>query len=412
MTVPNRIVAHGEVAPDTLVPHPQNFRRHPDEQVDALRGSIRELGWVKTVLVNRTTGHVIDGHARIEEARSQNLPTIPVTYVELTEAEERLALAVLDPISEMAFRDEEAIRALLASVETEDAALTALLEHLGKAAITPMGLLPGIDPDEAPPLPAEPTTQPGDLLLLGDHRLLCGDATSAAAWQTLMDGRAAEVVWTDPPYGVGYVGKTADELTIANDTVDGLDALLVAAFSHAREHTTAGTPFYIAAPAGPAGSLFRSAIGRGGLRFHQALVWVKDTMVLGHSDYHYRHEDLLYGWMPGEGRPGRGAHPGSRWQGDHSQTTVLEFERPKRSEEHPTMKPVALVAYCLRNSSRLGQIVLDPFAGSGSTIIAAEQERRRCCAMELDPKYCDVIAARWEQATGRVTERIRGGQDG
>jgi len=412
MRVANRIVAHCEVAPETLVPHPQNFRRHPSEQVDALRGSMRELGWVKTVLINRTTGHVIDGHARIEEARRQNLPTIPVTYVELSEEEERLALTILDPISEMAFRDEEAIRALLASVETEDAALTALLEHLGKAASTTMGLLPGIDPDDAPPVPAEPITQVGDLLLLGDHRLLCGDATSGAAWATLMGDRTADVLWTDPPYGVGYVGKTADHLTIENDTVDGLESLLVTAFSHARQHTTGGTPFYIAAPAGPAGIIFRSAIVQSGLRFHQSLAWVKDSMVLGHSDYHYRHEDLLYGWMPGEGRAGRGNHPGSRWEGDHAQTTVLEFDRPKRSEEHPTMKPVALIAYCLGNSSRPGSLVLDPFAGSGSTIIAAEQEHRRCYAMEIDPRYTDVIASRWEQATGRVAERIRGGQDG
>ena len=131
-------------------------------------------------------------------------------------------------------------------------------------------------------------------------------------------------------------------------------------------------------------------------------------MVLGHSDYHYRHEDLLYGWMPGEGRPGRGANPGSRWEGDHAQTTVLEFERPKRSEEHPTMKPVALVAYCLRNSSRLGNLVLNPFAGSGTPIIAAEQEHRRCYAMELNPKYCNVVVSRLEQATGGTAEHIRG----
>jgi DNA modification methylase len=155
--------------------------------------------------------------------------------------------------------------------------------------------------------------------------------------------------------------------------------------------------FYIAAPAGPRGTDFRLALPGAGWRFHQALVWVKQSQVLGHSDYHYAHEDILYGWTAGPGRPGRGRHRGSRWYGGHDQRSVFFFDRPARSAEHPTMKPVGLIAAQLQNSSRRGDLVLDSFAGSGSTLIACEQLGRRCFAVELDPRYCDVIRRRYEE---------------
>jgi DNA modification methylase len=167
-----------------------------------------------------------------------------------------------------------------------------------------------------------------------------------------------------------------------------------------------GARFYLAAPAGPQGTDFRLAITEVGWTFHQALVWVKDTMVLGHSDYHKRHEDILYGWKPGEGRVGRGNHNGTRWRGDHSQTTVLDVPRPKVSTEHPTMKPVELIEICLHNSSRPDDTVLDLFGGSGSTLMACEMLRRRARLMELDPRYCDVIVKRWEEHTGRKAELV------
>jgi DNA modification methylase len=158
--------------------------------------------------------------------------------------------------------------------------------------------------------------------------------------------------------------------------------------------------FYVFCPAGPLGTEFRLALREAGWRLHQSLAWVKNTIVLGHSDYHYQHEDVLYGWKPGAGRPGRGRHAGSRWFGDNRQASALFFDRPARSGEHPTAKPVALLAALLRNSSRRGELVLDPFAGSGSTLIACEQLGRRCLAVELDPGYCDVIRRRYEEFAG------------
>ena len=208
-----------------------------------------------------------------------------------------------------------------------------------------------------------------------------------------------------PPYGVGYVGKTKDALTIENDGW-GADALVAAVFVNALDAVNPGAPFYCASPAGSRSFTFWRAIVDAGWQFHEELVWVKDSMVLGHSDYHFRHEPILYGYAPGEGRSGRGKHAGSRWFGDHSQTTVLEYDRPKRSSEHPTMKPVALVAAMLANSTPVGGSVLDPFSGSGSTIIAAEQLGRRCYAMEIDPRYVAVAIKRWEDFTGKTSERL------
>jgi DNA modification methylase len=176
-----------------------------------------------------------------------------------------------------------------------------------------------------------------------------------------------------------------------------LPALLRAAFAVADTALAPSGRFYVAAPAGPQGSEFRLALQGVGWHFHQALVWVKHAIVLGHSDYQFQHEDILYGWKPGPGRPGRGRHKGSRWQGGNNQSSVFFFDRPARSEQHPTMKPVGLIAAQLRNSSRRDDLVLDPFAGSGSTLIACEELGRRCYAIEIDPRYCDLIRRRYQK---------------
>jgi site-specific DNA-methyltransferase (adenine-specific) len=222
-----------------------------------------------------------------------------------------------------------------------------------------------------------------------------------------MDGALADCIWTDPPYGVDYVGKTKAGLTIENDQVPA-DELVRDAFSVARKHVAEGAPFYCAGPAGPRSLAYQLALLDSGFRLHEELIWVKDAFVLGHSDYHYAHEPIFYGYAPGSGRPGRGRHAGSRWYGDNSQSSVLAYDRPKRSEEHPTMKPVALVAHCLANSTPAGGSVLDPFVGSGSTIVAAEQLGRRCYATDIDPRYAAVAMARWESFTGETAVQIDG----
>jgi DNA modification methylase len=346
-------------------------------------------------LVALPDGTVVMGNQRLLAARELGWATIPVLYAELDPQRARV----------WALRDNNAYG------EWEELALAALLDELAgggvELALTGFEsgeldrllalMTPPADPDQAPPLPeGEPESSPGELYELGPHRLLCGDATDPGVLARLLGGLQAEVLWTDPPYGVGYEGKTPQALTIANDSTGTLAPLLDGAFAAADTVLAPAARCYIAAPAGSQGTVFRTAFDRVGWHHHQSLVWVKNAPVLGHSDYHYAHEDILYGWKPGPGRPGRGRHQGSRWYGDNRQTTVFHVDRPARSEEHPTMKPVGLIEAMLRNSSRHGDVVFDPFAGSGSTLIACERLGRRCFAIELDPAYCDVIRNRYE----------------
>ena len=395
----SRIVGSGSEDPAQLLANPANWRRHPVSQREALRGSLDTVGWVQQVLVNTVTGHVVDGHARVEEALSRGEPSVPVLYVELSEDEERLVLATLDPIGAMAEADQAALDALLADLAVDEPGLAALLADLAgeppRAGLT--------DPDEAPSLAEEPYVRRGELWLLGEHRLVCGDATDRNDVVRLM-GEEAECLWTDPPYGVSYIGKTRRALTIANDTASAGPAVFAAAAALAPLAPSAR--FYVAVPAGARQLDFLLAVRELRWRLHQELVWVKNTIVLGHSDYHYAHEPILYGYTPGPGRPGRGAHPGSRWYGGNDASSVLAYDKPARSEEHPTMKPVGLVAECLANSTTAGDLVYEPFAGSGSTIVACEQLGRRCRALELDPAYAQVAIERWQAFTGR--EAVRG----
>ena len=339
-------------------------------------------------------GTVVCGNQRLRAAVERGWETIPVLVVDLDP--ERARLWALRDNAAYGEWDEPALAELLAELAAGgvDLALsgfeTADLDRLLA------GLQPDADPDEAPSLPGTADSLPGKVYELGPHRLICGDATDPDVLSELMHGERAEVLWTDPPYGVDYVGKTKESLRIRNDGRDGLAELLRDAFAAIDSVLAPSARFYVAAPAGPLGLTFRTAVLEAGWSLHQTLVWVKQTAVLGHSDYHYVHEDVLYGWKPGPGRPGRGRHRGSRWYGDNAQTSVFHIDRPTRSTEHPTIKPVALVEAMLRNSSRRGDAVLDPFAGSGSTLIACERLGRRCFAVELDPRYCDVIRQRYE----------------
>jgi DNA modification methylase len=403
----NRICGSGEEDPGSLVANPRNWRLHPKAQQDALAGVLAEVGWVQEVIVNKVTGLIVDGHLRVALAAERGEPMVPVKYVELTPGEEALILATLDPLAAMAETAVDALEALLADVSSRDGAVEGLLECLAKGAAVERTKALLTDPDDVPEAPAQPISQRGDVWLCGEHRVMCGDSTDPADVARLMAGEAAEVLWTDPPYGAAYEGKTKEALTIENDDPAGLASLLAAAFGTVDAALVPGARLYVAAPAGPHNLTFRQAFVGAGWRFHEGLVWVKDVLVLGHSDYHLQHEDVLYGWKDGPGRPGRGNHRGSRWYGGHAQTSVFHVDRPKRSAEHPTMKPVELVAAMIANSSRPGDPVLDPFLGSGSTMIAAERTGRRCYGMEIDPRYADVAVRRWEGATGRHAEILQ-----
>ena len=247
--------------------------------------------------------------------------------------------------------------------------------------------------DEEPEPPEEPKSKLGDIYQLGEHRLMCGDSTNVDNIAALCNGEKVDLYLTDPPYNVDYTGKTKDALKIENDKKDdaGFRQFLVDAFSAASAVLKSGAAFYIW-HADSEGYNFRGACHDIGWQVRECLIWKKNVMVLGRQDYQWQHEPCLYGWQGG------GSHA---WYSDRKQTTILEFDRPTRSKEHPTMKPVALFDYLIKNSSKAGDIVLDSFGGSGTSIMACEQNGRRCYTMELDPRYVDVIIQRWENFTGQ-----------
>lgn len=413
----SRIVGSGEASPLEILSNPRNWREHPIEQEQALEGLLKQVGWVQQVIINRTTGHLVDGHLRVALARRRNEARIPVIYVELTEAEESLVLATIDPIGGLATTDQAMLNALLEGVTAGDDGLQALLDQLYAEPDEP---IKGKTDEDAAPLPAaKPTSKQGDIWLLEDHRVMCGDATDADQVAQVA-GASIDLVWTDPPYNVAYQGGTADKLTIMNDAMGDANfrAFLRDAFTAAASVAREGAPIYIA-HADSEGLNFRAALAEAGWLFKQCLVWVKSSLVLGRQDYQWQHEPILYGWKPGA------AHS---WYGDRNKTTVIDDDidldkadkatllrilkdlraapstvfrekKPTRNEIHPTMKPIALVERMLLNSSRPGDRVLDPFGGSGTTLIAAHKHRRQARILELDPIYCDVIVRRWEEFT-------------
>lgn len=239
---------------------------------------------------------------------------------------------------------------------------------------------------------------PGDIWQLGEHRLMCGDSTDLETVKALMGGTTADLLLTDPPYNLDYEGGTEDKMKIQNDSFKAEGEFLEflrKAMRCASEVMKAGASYYIF-HADSEGRNFREAATEIG-KVRECLIWVKNSLILGRHDYQWRHEPCLYGWKDGAGH---------NWFNDRSQTTVLEFDRPKRNAEHPTMKPIPLFSYLMKNSTKPGDIVLDLFAGSGTTLVCAEQLGRRCFTMELDPHYCDVVLTRWEQFTGKVAQRI------
>jgi DNA modification methylase len=370
--------------------------------VDAVAASLARFGQLKPI-VARADGTVVAGNHTLQAARQLGWDRIAVVRIDVDEATAKAFALADNRTAELGGYDDVALAALIAEVADADEALLAdtgwdtvsvaeLLASLEPEAILPE---PIGDPDDVPDAPP-PTTVPGDLWLLGDHRVLCGDATSVDDLDRLLDGDRPDMVWTDPPYGVDYVGKTADALTIRNDGSKGLGELLSAAFAALVAVCAPGAAVYVAAPAGKQSLEFATALDTAGL-FRQRLVWVKDSLVLGHSDYHYRHEDIYFGYTPGQGRRGRGA---AGWYGDNAQTSVLEYPRPQRNREHPTMKPVALVQHCIRNSAPGAGVVLDTFGGSGTTLVAAHLTGRTARLLELDPGYVDVICRRYQHVTG------------
>jgi DNA modification methylase len=387
----NRIVGWDVVDPDQLLANPKNYRRHPGAQREALRGSLNDLGWIAPVIVNRLSGHLIDGHARVEEALTKG-SQVPVAYVELTDAEEAEALAVLDPISAMATVDKEALDSLLREVATGEAGLQQMLADLAKDA----GLYPGPkteDPgaqiDKADELRQKWGTERGQIWQVGRHRVMCADSTDEAPVQEVMGGNPGAICWTDPPRNVAYGESNHPSWrrrSIANDNLGGEFRAFASQFCITiAQCLVPGAPIYMAMGAQEWPTI-DSALRGAGFHWSSTIIWVKDHAVLSRKDYHTRYEPLWYGWKEGA--------PRLVQLDDRTQNDVWEIDRPTRSDEHPIMKPVELVARALHNSSRVGDVVFDPFLGSGTTAVAAEQTGRICYGMDIEPKYVAVSLER------------------
>lgn len=378
---------------------PGNPRRG---DIEAVAASLKRFGQRKPIVARASDRVVIAGNHTLQAAISLGWESIAVSFVNENE-EESLAFALADNrTAELGDYDDGLLLDLIRSVGDFN---PELLLDTGWSPEAVAELVDRIDPglpdvpppDDAPEPPVEPFSKPGDVWILGGHRVVCGDSTDVIVYDALLGEAKVDCVWTDPPYGVDYVGKTKDALTIKNDGALGLPELLSAAFNAVSIVGKEGAAIYVAHPAGALALTFTQAFVGAGWRLHQTLVWDKGTMALGHSDYHYRHEPILFGYTPGGGRRGRG---GAGWYGDNSQTSVFNVPKPSANREHPTMKPIELIVQCLNNSAPRGGRVLDPFGGSGSTLMACEYTGRKARLIELDPRYVDVICRRWQEHTG------------
>lgn len=420
-----------------LTPYARNSRTHSDEQVNQIAASIAEFGFTNPVLID-AEGVIIAGHGRTMAAAKLGMDKVPCLRLgHLTEAQRRAYVIADNKLALNAGWDEEMLAQEMRALADMDFDLSLIGfdgdeidEMLATLDATPEGQT---DPDDTPPPPETPVARPGDVWLLGRHRVMCGSSTDPESWAQLMRDDRADICVTDPPYNVAYEGKTKDKLKIENDSMSAPEfrRFLLDFYRAVYAVMKAGAPIYVY-HADTEGLNFRSAFIEAGFKLSGCLIWRKNTMVLGRSDYHWMHEPILYGWKPGA------AH---RWYGGRKLTTVLEHgeggavrrlddgrwavqagddllivdasaqleqhlgtvifhEKPARNGEHPTMKPVGLIERNLRASSRAGDIVIDAFGGSGTTLMAAERLGQTARLMELDARYVDVIVRRWEEYTG------------
>jgi len=364
-----------------LIPYINNPRIN-DNAVDKVASSIKNFGFKNPILIDKDN-EIIAGHTRLKAARKLGLEEVPTIKVEdLTDAQVKAFRIADNKTAEFAEWDFGLLEVELEGLGDEFTGFD--IDELGELFNDDTEVIED-DFDEEPP--ENPISKRGDIWLLGRHRLMCGDSTSEEDVETLMDGNKADLYLTDPPYNVSYTGKTKDALKIQNDTManDDFRQFLVDAFTVANGVMKPGAVFYIW-HADTEGYNFRGACIDTGWQVRQCLIWNKNSMVMGRQDYHWKHEPCLYGWKDGAGH---------LWNADRKQTTVLDFQRPTRNGEHPTMKPVTLFDYQIQNNTKGQDIVLDSFMGSGTTIMACEQNGRIAYGLELDPKYVDVIVNRY-----------------
>ncbi|WP_395140356.1 site-specific DNA-methyltransferase [Schlegelella aquatica] len=389
---------------DKLLPYVRNARQHSDEQIAQIAASIAEFGFVNPILIG-ADGVLVAGHGRLAAARKLGLATVPVVVLDHLTPTQRRALVLADNrLAELATWDDALLRIELEALQDDgfDLDLTgfdadALAELLADEEPQIEGRT---EDDAAPDVPEEPVSRLGDVWRLGPHRLVCGDATTAEAYARLFpDGEQADMVFTDPPYNVNYANSAKDKLRgkhrpILNDALgEGFYDFLFDALALIMAHTRGA--IYVAMSSSELDTL-QAAFRAAGGHWSTFIIWAKNTFTLGRADYQRQYEPILYGWPEGATR---------HWCGDRDQGDVWQIKKPAKNDLHPTMKPVDLVERAIRNSSRPGDVVLDPFGGSGTTLIAAEKAGRVARLIELDPKYADVIVRRWQDWTGQQATR-------
>ncbi len=393
-TVPSLTIRRVPI--DSLHPDPANARAHPEANLDAIAASLARFEQVEPVLVQAGTNRIVAGHGRIAAMRRLGWESCDVVELPINDLDAASLAIALNRSGELATWDESALATILEGLRREDALdgvgfsstdIDQLLADL--AALQPPKEL--TDPEIAE-LPDRPVSRRGDLWVMGDHRLLCGDACEPTDYEKLLQGEIVDVAWNDAPYNVNYTGKTADALQIENDdlTDQEFEQFLRRAFTAMLGVCRPGANWFSCAPSGPQFLPFAVVLAALGI-WHQTCIWLKDSFALGHADYHHQYENILVGWKPGA------AHRPPRTR---DLSTVWEAPKPRANLLHPTMKPIPLITRAIEASSAVGDIVCDCFSGSGSAIIAAESTRRRARAIEIDGRYVDASIRRWQEATG------------
>ena len=377
-----------------LVPYVNNARTHSPEQLAKLRSSLREFGFINPVIIDRDF-NVIAGHGRIAAAKEEGITEVPCVFVDyLTEAQKKAYILADNRMALDAGWDEELLRIEIESLQGADFDVS--LTGFGEDEIADLFCgdsekdVKDDDFDLSTALEKAAFVERGDIWKVGRHRLVCGDATSAEDVAALMDGKKANLIVTDPPYNVAF--RSGSGLSIQNDSMENGEfyTFLYNSFQNMAEHLEKGGAAYVF-HADTEGLNFRKAFVDAGFHLAGVCIWVKNSLVLGRSDYQWQHEPVLYGFLK------NGKHP---WYSDRKQTTIWNYDKPKRNKNHPTSKPLDLLGYPICNSSQENAIVLDTFGGSGSTMMACEQTNRICCMMELDEKYASVILRRYVEDTG------------
>ena len=386
-----------------LLPYARNARTHSDDQVAQIAASIAEFGFTNPILAG-SDGVIVAGHGRLAAAQKLGLEVVPVVVLDHLSPTQRRALVIADNrIAENAGWDDAMLRIEIAALQDDDFDVSLTGFDADALAELMAGNEPDgegeTDDDAVPDVSETPVSRPGDVGLLGGHRLLCGDSTVTESYDRLLDGEQVDMVFTDPPYNVNYANSAKDKMrgkdrAILNDNLgDGFYDFLLAALSPTIAHCRGG--IYVAMSSSEL-DVLQAAFRAAGGKWSTFIIWAKNTFTLGRADYQRQYEPILYGWPEGEQR---------HWCGDRDQGDVWNIKKPQKNDLHPTMKPVELVERAIRNSSRPGNVVLDPFGGSGTTLIAAEKSGRLARLIELDPKYVDVIVRRWQDWTGKQATR-------